>query len=101
MERTIVINDLTIDVARRQAMLGDTPLELTPKEFDLLTFLARNRGLVFRREQLLEKVWGYDHAGYTRTVDVHIRWLRKKIESDPGRPKRLITIRSIGYKLEG
>jgi DNA-binding response OmpR family regulator len=76
-------------------------LNLTPKEFDLLVLLARNRGLVFSREQLLEKVWGYDYVGDTRTVDVHIRWLREKIEVDPGKPKRLITVRSIGYKLEG
>ena len=103
MERTILItvNDLNIDVVRRQATIGDGVLDLTPKEFDLLAFLASNQGLVFSREQLLEKVWGYDRAGDTRTVDVHIRWLRKKIEADPARPKRLVTIRSVGYKLEG
>ena len=102
MERTTVIsvNNLTIDVARRQASLDAKILGLTPKEFDLLAFLASNRGLVFSREQLLEKVWGYDYAGDTRTVDVHIRWLRKKIETDPGKPKRILTVRSIGYKLE-
>ena len=63
--------------------------------------LARNKGFVFTRDQLLEKVWGYDFAGDTRTVDVHIRWLRQKIETDPGNPKYLITIRGTGYKLEG
>jgi two-component system OmpR family response regulator len=97
----IKVNDLKIDAARRQASLDNRSLDLTPKEFDLLAFLASNRGLVFNREQLLEKVWGYDYAGDTRTVDVHIRWLRKKIEADPGKPKRLLTIRSVGYKLEG
>ena len=103
MDRSIliIVNDLNIDSARRQATLGDKALDLTPKEFDLLAFLARNRGLVFSRERLLEKVWGYDYAGDTRTVDVHIRWLRKKIEADPAKPERLITIRSVGYKLEG
>ncbi len=103
MERTIIIsvNNLNIDVARRQASLDDGALDLTPKGFDLLAFLAGNRGLVFSREQLLEKVWGYNYAGDTRTVDVHIRWLRKKIEADPGKPKRILTIRSVGYKLEG
>ena len=74
---------------------------MTPKEFDLLVFLARNRGLVFSRDRLLEKVWGYDYAGNTRTVDVHVRWLRTKIEDEPDNPKRLITIRVVGYKLEG
>jgi len=96
----ISVNDLTIDVDHRWASLGDGILDLTPKEFDLLVFLARNRGLVFSRKQLLEKVWGYDYAGATRTVDVHIRWLRKKIEADPGKPERIVTVRSVGYKLE-
>ena len=94
------VNDLNVDVARRQATLDNRPLDLTPKEFDLLAFLARNRGLVFSREQLLEKVWSYDYAGDTRTVDVHIRWLRKKIEADPSKPERIVTVRSVGYKLE-
>jgi len=95
------INDLEIDPARHIASLRETVLDLTPKEFDLLVFLARNRGFVFNREQLLEKVWGYDYAGDTRTVDVHIRWLRQKIETDPPKPKYLITVRGTGYKLEG
>ena len=101
-EKTLLkINDLEIDPARHRASLRQTVLELSPKEYDLLVFLARNRGLVFNREQLLEKVWGYDYAGDTRTVDVHIRWLRQKIEADPQKPKYLITVRGTGYKLEG
>ena len=95
------VNDLEIDLARHRATLRGTELELTPKEFDLLAFLTKNKGFVFNREQLLEKVWGYDYAGDTRTVDVHIRWLRQKIETDPKNPKRLVTIRGTGYKLEG
>jgi DNA-binding response OmpR family regulator len=95
------IGNLEIDTPRRRATLSGMALDLTQKEFDLLAFLARNRGLVFSREQLLERVWGYDYAGGTRTVDVHIRWLREKIEEDPAKPKRLITVRGIGYKLEG
>jgi len=99
-EKTLLkINDLEIDPARHRVSLRETVLNLTPKEFDLLVFLARNRGFVFNREQLLEKVWGYDYAGDTRTVDVHIRWLRQKIEADPKKPNYLITVRGAGYKL--
>jgi len=100
-EATINIGNLNIDIPRRRATLGGMLLDLTQKEFDLLAFLAGNKGLVFSREQLLEKVWGYDYAGGTRTVDVHIRWLREKIETNPAKPERLITVRGVGYKLEG
>jgi two-component system OmpR family response regulator len=95
------ISNLEVDNARHLASVSGKALELSPKEFDLLAFLARNKGLVFSREQLLEKVWGYDFAGDTRTVDVHIRWLRQKIETDPDNPEHLITVRGTGYKLEG
>jgi len=98
---SLKIGNLEIDIARHRASLSGAALELSPKEFDLLAFLAKNKGLVFSREQLLEKVWGYDYAGDTRTVDVHIRWLRQKIEVDPGRPGRIVTVRGTGYKLEG
>jgi DNA-binding response OmpR family regulator len=97
----IKIGDLEIDTARHRASLSGALLELSPKEFDLLAFLAKNKGLVFNREQLLEKVWGYEYAGDTRTVDVHIRWLRQKIEKDAGHPQYLLTVRGTGYKLEG
>ncbi len=95
------IGNLEIDTGRHRAFFKGSPLELTPKEFDLLSFLARNKGFVFSREQLLEKVWGYDYAGNTRTVDVHIRWLRQKIETDPAHPSYLLTVRGAGYKWEG
>ncbi len=98
---SLKIGELEIDVGRHQALRQGKPLELTPKEFELLLFLARNKGLVFSREQLLDKVWGYDYAGETRTVDVHIRWLRQKIETDPAHPRLLLTVRGAGYKLEG
>jgi len=91
---------LMINIARHQASMNGKELSLTPKEFDLLAFLTANQKLVFNREQLLEKVWGYDYAGDSRTVDVHIRWLREKIESDPAHPQHLITVRGAGYKLE-
>jgi two-component system, OmpR family, response regulator len=97
----LTAGDIEVDVAHHRALLAGRVLELTAKEFDLLAFLTRNKGLVFSREQLLEKVWGYDFAGETRTVDVHIRWLRQKIESDAGSPRYIITIRGVGYKLEG
>jgi two-component system OmpR family response regulator len=100
-EALLKVGDIEVDIARHQATKGAATLELTPKEFDLLAFLARNSGFVFRRDQLLEKVWGYDFAGDTRTIDVHVRWLRQKIETDPNNPKHLITVRGAGYKLEG
>ena len=100
-QEKLKIGDLEIDVGRHQAFYRRSPLDLTPKEYDLLAFLAKNKGFVFNREQLLEKVWGYDYAGDTRTIDVHIRWLRQKIEDDPAHPKNLLTVRGAGYKLEG
>jgi len=100
-EPLLKVGDIEVDTARHQASKGATTLELTPKEFDLLAFLARNKGFVFSRDQLLEKVWGYDFAGDTRTVDVHVRWLREKIEDNPNKPKLLVTVRGVGYKLGG
>ena len=100
-QKNLKIGDLEIDIGRHQALHRGSLLDLTPKEYDLLAFFARNKGFVFSREQLLEKVWGYDYAGDTRTVDVHIRWLRQKIERDPAHPRNLLTVRGAGYKLEG
>jgi DNA-binding response OmpR family regulator len=99
-EVPLKVGDIEVDIARHQAAKGTVTLELSPKEFDLLAFLVKNKGLVLSRDQLLEKVWGYDFAGDTRTVDVHIRWLREKIEDNPKEPKLLVTVRGIGYKLE-
>ena len=98
---TMTIGDIKIDIARHQVIKGGTTIELTPKEFDLLAFLAGNKGFVFSRDQLLEKVWGYEFAGDTRTVDVHIRWLRQKLEDNPEKPSHVITVRGTGYKVEG
>lgn len=100
-QKYLTIGDLEIDIGRHQAFCRGSPLDLAPKEYDLLVFLAGNKGLVFSREQLLGKVWGYDYTGDTRTVDVHIRWLRQKIETNPAKPERLVTVRGTGYKLEG
>lgn len=99
-ETLIKTTDLEIDTARHKVTLRGKSLELTPKEFELLSHLVRNPGIVFNREQLLEKVWGYDYPGDTRTVDVHIRWLREKIEKNSEEPKHLITLRGVGYKFE-
>jgi DNA-binding response OmpR family regulator len=96
----IKADSIVMDEARRTILLRGEPLNLTHKEFDLLAFLVKNAGQVFKREQLLEKVWGFDFAGDTRTVDVHISWLRQKIEDDPQHPERLITLRGVGYKFE-
>lgn len=93
-----VVGDLTVDPAARQATLRGLPVELKKKEFDLLEYFVRHPGVVMTREALLREVWGYQHHVDTRTVDVHIRWLRQKIEEDPGDPKRLLTVRGHGYR---
>jgi DNA-binding response OmpR family regulator len=92
---------ITVDPARREVLRDGTPLGLKPKEFDLLWYFVRNPGRVFTREQLLERVWGYDFAGTNRTVDVHVRWIREKIEEDPAHPRYLRTSRGAGYLFEG
>ncbi len=94
------LGDIEIDLASHRVSLRESPVDLSPKEFDLLAFLAQNRGRAFSRDSLLEKVWGYDYAGDTRTVDVHIRWLREKMENDPGKPRHILTVRGVGYKFE-
>jgi two-component system OmpR family response regulator len=96
----IKTGDIEIDTARHRVSRGGAAVELSRMEFALLEFLARNLGQVFSRDHLLEKVWGYDFAGDTRTVDVHVSWLRRKIESDPAHPNRLLTVRGVGYKFE-
>lgn len=92
--------DIEIDSSRHLVIINGKSIDLNPKEFDLLEFLVKNKSQVFNRETLLEKVWGYDFAGDTRTVDVHIRWLREKTEINPDKPVHLITIRGVGYKFE-
>ncbi|MDK2981798.1 MAG: hypothetical protein PWQ55_2145 [Chloroflexota bacterium] len=94
-------DNLVIDENRREVMLNKEPLNLKPKEYELLLFLGQHKGQVLSREIILEKVWGWDYFGDSRTVDVHIRWLREKIEEDPAKPRRIITSRSAGYRFEG
>jgi two-component system OmpR family response regulator len=92
---------LEIDTVSHRVSRNGLVLSLSPKEFDLLSFLVRNRGQVFSREVLVEKLWGYSHEGTGRTVDVHIRWLRRKIEDNPQKPEHLLTVHGFGYKFEG
>jgi DNA-binding response OmpR family regulator len=100
-EQALVFNDLVIDLTRHEVRLQDQALVIKPKEFELLLFLAQHRGQVLTREVILERVWGWDFVGDSRTVDVHVRWLREKIESDPGSPSRIVTVRGTGYRFEG
>jgi DNA-binding response OmpR family regulator len=93
--------NLILDITRREVLLNDQPLPLKPKEFDLLLFIARHRGQALSRELILEKVWGWDFSGGSRTIDVHIRWLRAKIERNPAQPSRIVTVRGAGYRFEG
>ena len=98
--QTIRAGDLVVDLTAHAAVLGDRTLELKPREFELLALLMSNRGRAFTRDQLLQRLWGQDYVGDSRTVDVHVRWLREKIEAEPGKPKRIITIRGVGYRFE-
>ncbi len=97
----LIFGDLTIDTARGEILRQGSVLPMKPKEYELLVFLARNQGIVLSRDLILERVWGWDYGGGSRTVDVHVRWLREKIENDPAHPSRLITVRGIGYRFEG
>ncbi|TMC00645.1 MAG: response regulator transcription factor [Chloroflexi bacterium] len=99
-DETLVSGDLRVDLARRQAFKNGQPLPLKPKEFDLLGFFLKHMGRVFSRDQLLSQIWGYDFAGDSRTVDVHVRWLRLKVEEDPADPRRLVTVRGAGYRFD-
>lgn len=96
----ITIRNLVIDKERRTVLVDGLPVELSLKEFELLYLLAKNRGIVYSRDRLLEKIWGYDFEGETRTVDVHVSNLRKKIEKDDSNPEIIKTVRGVGYKIQ-
>jgi len=100
-QEKISFDNLVINQTRREVILDEAPLQLKPKEYELLLFLAEHRGQMLSREFILERVWGWDYIGDSRTVDVHVRWLRQKIEPEPGRPARIITVRGGGYRFEG
>jgi len=97
MSNVLSVNSLNIDLSKYRVEKNGKPIELTSREFDLLKFLVANRGLIFSREMLLEKVWGYEYFGDVRTVDVTIRRLREKIEDDPANPRYIHTKRGVGY----
>jgi DNA-binding response OmpR family regulator len=99
--RLLVFGDLTIDMSRREVKRDGESLHLKPREYELLVFLARHRGMVLSRDLILERVWGWDYDGGSRTVDVHVHWLREKIEPHPKHPTRIVTVRGVGYRFEG
>lgn len=95
--RILEIGPVRIDLDGRQVYCRNQEVELQPKQFELLKYLMQNRGTVLTRDQLLQNVWGYDYVGDTRTVDVHVRWLREKLEEDPANPRLIQTVRGVGY----
>ncbi|MFQ5421677.1 MAG: response regulator [Anaerolineae bacterium] len=99
--KTLVFDNLELDQSRREVRLHGRPLRLKPKEFDLLLFLARHQGIALSRDLILERVWEWSYDGNSRTVDVHVRWLREKIEADAANPGRIVTVRGVGYRFEG
>jgi DNA-binding response OmpR family regulator len=100
-QEILTFENLQINLTRREVMLGGSVLPLKPQEYDLLLFFAQHKGQMLTREHILERVWGWDYIGDSRTVDVHVRWLRQKIEKDPARPARIVTVRGGGYRFEG
>lgn len=98
---TLTFDNLTIDLTRREVLLNEKTVQLKPKEYELLLFLAEHRRQMLSREFILERVWGWDYIGDSRTVDVHVRWLRQKIEVNSSEPKRIVTVRGGGYRFEG
>src|SRR5579871_921534 len=101
LQDELVSNDLRLSLTGRRLFKDGKETKLSNKEFDLLTELMRNHNVVLSRDLLLTKVWGYDYYVDKRTVDVHIRWLREKIEDDPSNPRRIVTVRGVGYRFEG
>ncbi|MEW6400459.1 MAG: response regulator transcription factor [Chloroflexota bacterium] len=93
--------NLIINLTRAEVTLDGQPLQMKPQEYQLLVFFAEHKGQMLSREFILERVWGWDYIGDSRTVDVHVRWLRQKIESDPAKPARIVTVRGGGYRFEG
>jgi DNA-binding response OmpR family regulator len=97
----MISNNLRLSLTGRRFFKEEDEIKLSNKEFDLLAELMRNQGAVLSRDLILTKVWGYDYFVDKRTVDVHVRWLREKIEDDPSNPRRIVTVRGVGYRFEG
>jgi len=97
----LTFGNLVIDQGRREVLLDERPIRLKPKEYELLLFLARHKGIALSRDLILERVWGWTYDGNSRTVDVHVRWLREKIEADPNEVNRIVTVRGVGYRFDG
>jgi DNA-binding response OmpR family regulator len=100
-QEKLTFKNLVINLTRREVTLDNEPLPLKPQEYELLLFFAQHKGQMLSREFILERVWGWDFIGDSRTVDVHVRWLRQKIETDASEPKRIVTVRGGGYRFEG
>jgi DNA-binding response OmpR family regulator len=97
----LTFDDLVIDLERREVLVRGESVRLKPQEYELLLFLVRHPGMALSRDLILERVWGWDYGGGSRTVDVHVRWLREKLEADPADPQRIVTVRGVGYRFEG
>ncbi len=100
-QEKLTFGNLVINLTRREVTLDGEPLALKPQEYELLVFFAEHRGQMLSREFILERVWGWDFIGDSRTVDVHVRWLRQKIEDESSKPTRIVTVRGGGYRFEG
>jgi len=98
---TLIFENLVINRTRREVIFNGLPLAIKPQEYDLLLFFGEHKGQMLSREFILERVWGWDYIGDSRTVDVHVRWLRQKVEKDPAVPTRIVTVRGGGYRFEG
>lgn len=97
----LVSGNLQLDTTGHRVRLGGEEVELRPREFSLLALFIQRTGRALSRNQILESLWGHDYIGDSRTVDVHVRWLREKIEEDPANPTRIVTVRGVGYRFEG
>jgi DNA-binding response OmpR family regulator len=100
-QEKLTFGNLVVNLTRREVLLDNQPIALKPQEYDLLLFFAEHKGQMLSREFILERVWGWDFIGDSRTVDVHVRWLRQKIEDESSEPKRIVTVRGGGYRFEG
>jgi DNA-binding response OmpR family regulator len=100
-EKSTTFGNLTILFHRHEVLIDGSLVNMKPKEYDLLVYFAENPGRAFTRESILKNVWDQDFMGESRTIDVHVRWLREKIEIDPNHPVRIVTVHGVGYRFDG